>query len=154
MMLLKVAWYDTLFVSTLTSFVPFPFSWYKLHGFLILQILLYTGNVPQMLDTLLTTVNIIDDCGNRWVCELTFATFPYEHFKIGRRWNRFVEARRLREGVKIRGVLRWLGHMIPSTLMLFTISPCLDKLCNTFPLWILSFSFLEFWKHLFFCLWI
>ncbi|KEH36616.1 PIF1-like helicase [Medicago truncatula] len=66
------------------------------------MILLYTGNVPQMLDTLKTTVNIIDDCGNLWVCELNFATFPYEHFKIGRRWNRFVEARRLREGVKIR----------------------------------------------------
>ncbi|XP_024633538.2 uncharacterized protein [Medicago truncatula] len=73
------------------------------------MILLYTGNVPQMLDTLLTTVNIIDDCGNRWVCELTFATFPYEHFKIGRRWNRFVEARRLREGVKIRGGAPMVG---------------------------------------------
>lgn len=74
-----------------------------------MQILLYTGNVPQMLDTLKTTVNIIDDCGNLWVCELTFATFPYEHFKIGRRWNRFVEARRLREGVKIRGGAPMVG---------------------------------------------
>ncbi|KEH40926.1 PIF1-like helicase [Medicago truncatula] len=63
----------------------------------ICMILLYTGNVPQMLDTLLTTVNIIDDCGNKWVRELTFANFPYEHFKIGRCWNRFVEARRLHE---------------------------------------------------------
>ena len=56
-----------------------------------------------MLDTLKTTVNTIDDCGNIWVCELTFATIPYEHFKIGGCWKRFVEARRLREGVKIRG---------------------------------------------------
>jgi len=87
-MLLKEAWYDTLFVSTLTFFVPFPFSWYKLHGFLILQIILYTGNVSQMLDTLKTNVNIIDDCGNIWVCELTFATIPYEHFKIGGHWKK------------------------------------------------------------------
>ena len=133
-MLLKEAWYDTLFVSTLTFFVPFLFSWYKLHGFLILQILLYTGNVPQMLDTLKTIVNIIDDCGNIWVCELTFATIPYEHFKIGGRWKRFVEARRLREGVKIKGGLRWLGHMIPFTLMLFTF------LC--------TIHFLTYWNYL------
>ncbi|KEH41761.1 hypothetical protein MTR_1g054585 [Medicago truncatula] len=53
------------------------------------MILLYIGNVPQMLDTLLTTVNIIDD--------------------YGRRWKRFVEARRLREGVKIRGGAPMVG---------------------------------------------
>jgi len=55
-----------------------------------------------MLDTLKTTMDILDNCGNIWECELTFATIPYEHFKIGGRWKRFVEARRLREGVKIR----------------------------------------------------
>lgn len=74
-----------------------------------MQILLYTGNVPQMLGTLKITVNIIDDCANIWVCELTFATIPYEHFKIGGHWKRFVEARRLREGVKIRGGAPMVG---------------------------------------------
>ncbi|KEH26917.1 hypothetical protein MTR_6g079360 [Medicago truncatula] len=42
-------------------------------------------------------------------CMLTFATIPYEHFKRGRRWNRFVEARRLCEGVKIRGGAPMVG---------------------------------------------
>nr|ABD32737.1 hypothetical protein MtrDRAFT_AC150777g12v1 [Medicago truncatula] len=59
-----------------------------------------------MLDTLLTIVNIIDDCGNIWVCELTFATIPYEHFKIGGRWKREVEresGRREEQGLERRG---------------------------------------------------
>ncbi|AES89406.2 hypothetical protein MTR_4g074500 [Medicago truncatula] len=66
------------------------------------------GNVPQMLDTLLTTVNIIDDCGNRWLNLSLFLV------KLGRPilyaglymqllyWMGVGKAaRRLREGVKI-----------------------------------------------------
>lgn len=65
-------------------------------------ILIYTGNVAQMLDTSATNVKIVDDCGNVWDCDLIFGTLPYEHCRIGGQWKRFVEARRLREGVKIR----------------------------------------------------
>lgn len=67
-----------------------------------MQILIYTGNVAQMLDTSATNVKIVDDCGNVWDCDLIFRTLPYEHCRIGGQWKRFVEARRLREGVKIR----------------------------------------------------
>ncbi|XP_024636431.1 ATP-dependent DNA helicase PIF1 [Medicago truncatula] len=99
------------------------------------MILLYTGNVPQMLDTLKTTVNIIDDCGNLWVCELNFVTFPYEHFKIGRRWNRFVEARRLREGVKIIGDLRLTHEQLKAYALaeLETMLQSFGKSLSDFP---------------------
>jgi len=55
-----------------------------------------------MLDTSSTSVKIVDDCGNLWDCDLIFGTAPFEHCKIGGQWKRFVEARRLREGVKIK----------------------------------------------------
>jgi hypothetical protein len=67
-----------------------------------LQILIYTETIAQMLDTSLTNVRIVDDCGNVWDFDLIFGTLPCEHCRIGGHWKRFVEARRLREGVKIR----------------------------------------------------
>jgi hypothetical protein len=67
-----------------------------------LQILIYTENIAQMLDTSATNVKFVDDCGNVWDCDLIFGTLPYEHCRMGGQWKRFVEARRLREGVKIR----------------------------------------------------
>lgn len=65
-------------------------------------ILIYTENIAQMLDTSATNVKFVDDCGNVWDCDLIFGTLPYEHCRMGGQWKRFVEARRLREGVKIR----------------------------------------------------
>jgi len=83
-------------------FVSFSFTKRKLLPFRFLQILINMGNVVQMLDTSATNVKIVDDCSNVWDCDLIFGTLPYEHCRIGRQWKRFVEAHRLREGVKIR----------------------------------------------------
>jgi hypothetical protein len=64
--------------------------------------LIYEGNVAQMLDTASTSVKMVDECANSWDCVLIFGTAPYEHCKVGGEWKRFVEARRLREGVRTR----------------------------------------------------
>jgi hypothetical protein len=82
--------------------VSFSFTICKLLPSWFLQILIYTETIAQMLDTSLTNVRIVDDCGNVWDFDLIFGTLPYEHCRIGGHWKRFVEARRLREGVKIR----------------------------------------------------
>ena len=83
-------------------FVSFSFTSCKLLQFWFLKMLNYTGNIAQMLDTSTTNVKIVDDCGNIWVYDLNFGTVPYEHCRMGGQWKRFVEARRLRESVKIR----------------------------------------------------
>jgi len=82
-------------------FVSFSFTSCKLLPFWFLQTLNYTGNIAQMVDTSTTNVKIVDDCSNIWDCDLIFGTLPYEQCRIGGQWKRFVEARRLREGVKI-----------------------------------------------------
>jgi len=83
-------------------FVSFSFSKCKMLPFWFLQMLIYTGDISQMLDTSTTNVKIVDDCGNIWDCDLIFGTIPYEHCRIGGQWKRLVEACRLREDVKIR----------------------------------------------------
>jgi len=70
--------------------------------FWFLQMLIYTGNNAQMLDISTINVKIVDDCSNIWDYDLIFGTIPHEHCRIGGQWKRFVEARRLREGVKIK----------------------------------------------------
>jgi hypothetical protein len=62
----------------------------------------YEGRCAQILDTDATTVKMVDDCGNCWDCVLMFGPTPFEHCKIGGEWKRFVEARRLYEGVRLR----------------------------------------------------
>ena len=62
--------------------------------------------VEKMLDTNTTSIQLVDDCGNSCDCIFIFGSAPYLHCRIGGQWKRFVDARRLREGVKIRlGVL-------------------------------------------------
>jgi hypothetical protein len=64
--------------------------------------LIYEGKVETMLDRATTSLKLVDDCGNRWECLLIFGTVPYDHCMIGGEWKRFVEARKLCEGVRIR----------------------------------------------------
>ncbi|WJX32936.1 non-specific serine/threonine protein kinase [Trifolium repens] len=64
-------------------------------GFLILP---YEDFGEKALHKTTTTLNLIDDCGNKWNCVLIFGCFPYKHFKIGGEWKRLVAARRLEVG--------------------------------------------------------
>jgi len=62
----------------------------------------YEGRCEQILDRAATTLKMVDDCGNIWDCVLLFGSTPYEHYKIGGQWKRFVDARKLYEGVRMR----------------------------------------------------
>jgi hypothetical protein len=55
-----------------------------------------------------TTLNLVDDCGNKWNCVLIYGSFPYKHFKIGGEWKRLVAARRLEVGdhITVGGYVR------------------------------------------------
>ena len=64
--------------------------------------LIYEGEVAKMMDIRNTSIKLVDDCGNAWDCGLIFGSTPYQHAMIGGQWKHFVDARRLREGVKIR----------------------------------------------------
>ncbi|XP_045802510.1 uncharacterized protein LOC123896122 [Trifolium pratense] len=46
----------------------------------------------------LTSVKLVDDYGNAWICSLICGTFPIKHFKVGGEWSRLVAARRLTAG--------------------------------------------------------
>jgi hypothetical protein len=65
-------------------------------------VLIYEGEVAQMMDIGTTSIKLVDDCGNGWDCVLIFGSTPYQHAIIGGQWKRFVDARRLREEVQIR----------------------------------------------------
>jgi len=43
----------------------------------------------------------VDECGNRWICTVVYATKPYKHFKIGGEWKRMVDARGLSAGCRV-----------------------------------------------------
>jgi hypothetical protein len=34
-----------------------------------------------------TTLNLVDDYGNKWNCVLIYGYFSYKHFKIGGEWK-------------------------------------------------------------------
>jgi hypothetical protein len=55
-----------------------------------------------------TTLNLVDDYGNKWNCVLIYGYFSYKHFKIGGEWKRLVAARRLEVGdhIKVGGYVR------------------------------------------------
>ena len=56
----------------------------------------------QILDNARTVVNAVDECENIWTCIMIFGTTPDEHCRIGGQLKRFVEARNLYEGVRLR----------------------------------------------------
>ncbi|XP_024635271.1 uncharacterized protein [Medicago truncatula] len=64
--------------------------------------LLYEGFVEHTLDKASTSLKLVDDCGNMWECILILGSAPYEHNRIDGEWKRFVDARNLCDGVKIR----------------------------------------------------
>jgi len=64
--------------------------------------MIYEGEVAKMMVIRTTSIKLVDDCENGRDCMLIFSSTPYQHAMIGGQWKCFVDARRLREGVKIR----------------------------------------------------
>jgi len=64
--------------------------------------LLHEGFCQQTLDKASTLLKLVDDCGNLWECILVFGSDPYEHCRIGGAWKRFIDARNLYEGCKVK----------------------------------------------------
>lgn len=102
------------------------------------QMLLLEGWCEQILDRTSTSVRMVDDCGIVWECIMIFGTDPHEHCSIGGQWKRFVEARILTEGVRIRLANLLLETTIPS--MCKTIVARVGIICN--GIWRVSFFFL------------
>ncbi|WJX77560.1 DNA helicase [Trifolium repens] len=78
------------------------------NGFLILS---YEDFGEKALHKTTTTLNLVDDCGNKWNCMLIFGSFPYKHFKIGGEWKILVLARILKVGdhIKVGGYVPCLN---------------------------------------------
>ncbi|WJX12029.1 DNA helicase [Trifolium repens] len=68
-------------------------------GFLMLP---YDGFGEIIFEEDVTSIKLVDECGNLWDCALVYVTFPFKHFKIGGQWSRLVAARRLIVGQTIR----------------------------------------------------
>ncbi|GAU43971.1 hypothetical protein TSUD_283980 [Trifolium subterraneum] len=66
------------------------------------QSLPYDGFGEFVFDEAVESINLVDECGNLWICDLTLVTFPCKHFKIGGDWSRMVSARRLSIGVSVK----------------------------------------------------
>ncbi|KEH33753.1 hypothetical protein MTR_3g452180 [Medicago truncatula] len=49
-----------------------------------------------------TSINLVDECGNKWMCTVVYGTRPYKHFKIGGGWKRMVDARGLGIGCIVK----------------------------------------------------
>ncbi|GAU45373.1 hypothetical protein TSUD_89930 [Trifolium subterraneum] len=50
----------------------------------------------------LRSLELVDECGNSWTCDLTLLTFPCKQFKIGGDWSRMVSARKLTIGAAVK----------------------------------------------------
>lgn len=70
----------------------------------------YEGRCEQIIDKAATTVKLVDECRNAWDCVLMFGSTPYEHCKIGGMWKRFVDARKIFEGVRMRFAALVVGN--------------------------------------------
>jgi len=46
----------------------------------------------------ITSLKMVDECGNKWMCMVTYATVPYAHYNIGDGFKRMLDARRIRRG--------------------------------------------------------
>ena len=65
--------------------------------------MLSNGNfAEQALDKARTNLKLVDECGNLWESFLVFGITLNEGCVIGGGWKRFVDARNLTEGVRIR----------------------------------------------------
>jgi hypothetical protein len=72
-----------------------------LHIMLFMQTLAYGGFCQLTLDKYATSLKMVDECGNKWMCILAYGRQPYEHFKIGGGWKRMVDASGISKGAHI-----------------------------------------------------
>ncbi|WJX15146.1 non-specific serine/threonine protein kinase [Trifolium repens] len=85
-------------------------------GFLVLP---YNSFGRDAFDEATTSIRLVDDCGNAWVCDLIFVTFPCKYYKVGGEWNRMVVTKRLSIGDVIRVGVQG-GH---SECLYLTLNP-------------------------------
>lgn len=67
-----------------------------------MKVLHYGHFVEQALDRARINLRIVDECGNFWECVLVFDSVAFAHCMIGGGWRRFVGARNLKEGDRMR----------------------------------------------------
>ncbi|KEH41262.1 hypothetical protein MTR_1g047540 [Medicago truncatula] len=64
-------------------------------------VLAFGGFCALTLDKITTSLKLVDDYGNKWMCTLVYGTIPYRHFKIGGGWKKVVDVRGITGGCHV-----------------------------------------------------